>query len=151
MTTPMSSVIQATREMIEESMDDIIYKLAQAGEECVNEARNAGSYSDQTGNLRSSVGYAIFVDGQPYQIGHFDQVQGPKGNNGEGVQSGQEFALSLADEFPSGIVLVVVAGMKYASYVADKGKDVIQSAETFAEHRVPELLAQLGIGKGGKQ
>ena len=41
-----------------------IERLQYLGELCVKQARENGSYTDQTGNLRSSIGYAIFQDGK---------------------------------------------------------------------------------------
>jgi len=34
------------------------------GEKCVIEADLSGAYVDQTGNLRASIGYTVFKDGQ---------------------------------------------------------------------------------------
>ena len=39
------------------------------GERCVTEARKAGEYNDITGNLRSSIGYVVLVNGRAYQYG----------------------------------------------------------------------------------
>lgn len=38
--------------------------LEYVGEQCVIEARENGNYKDQTGNLRSSISYAIVEDGK---------------------------------------------------------------------------------------
>lgn len=40
-----------------------IKRLQYLGEICLNEARMNGNYQYQTGNLRSSIGYTVFVDG----------------------------------------------------------------------------------------
>ena len=45
--------------------EERIYKLLQrAGEEFVKIARNSGKYIDHTGNLRSSIGYVIAINGK---------------------------------------------------------------------------------------
>ena len=64
MVTPMSLVnarIEAYAKKVEAS---ILKKLSFIGESVVAEARSANSYIDQTGNLRSSTGYAILKDGK---------------------------------------------------------------------------------------
>lgn len=117
----------------------VVRQLMVAGERVRNEAVERGSYRDRTANLRSSVGYVVLVDGRV--------VGGAFGQGGGGVHEGEtegrRLAEEVAREFPRGIVLIVVAGMRYASYVAARGYDVLDSAELLAERIVPELLGQL--------
>lgn len=132
----------------------IIYNLSAIGEKVVNHARSLPSppqtmagqphqpnYIDWTANLRNSIGYVIVVDGQVHKMGAF----GKPGGSGEGRSTGQAYARSLAREFPEGIALVVVAGMRYASYVSAKGYDVLDSSELLAEELVPKMLEKLGL------
>lgn len=117
----------------------VIYNLQVIGEKCVNEARMKGSYKDQTGNLRSSVGYILIVDGQVFSESRFDVVA----NGQQGSEDGKSFAESLVKDYPSGIALVVVAGMHYAEYVAAKGYDVLDSAELLGEQLARKLMDDL--------
>ncbi len=121
----------------------IIYNLCVVGEKVRNEALDNGSYTDRTKNLRSSVGYVVVVDGQVYKMSAFGK---PDGNN-EGRSTGMSYARSLAGKFPKGIVLIVVAGMRYASYVSAKGYNVLDSSELLADQLVPKMLKQLGFKK----
>ena len=121
----------------------IIYNLCVIGEKVRNAAIERGSYTDRTGNLRNSVGYVVIVDGQVYEFGSFGKSDG----NSEGKSTGQSYARSLVKKFPKGIVLIVVAGMRYASYVSARGKDVLDSAELLAGQLVPKMLKQLGFNK----
>lgn len=121
----------------------IIYNLCAIGEKVRNAAIERGSYTDRTKNLRNSVGYVVIVDGQVYEFGSFGKSDG----NSEGKSTGQSYARSLVKKFPKGIVLIVVAGMRYASYVSARGKDVLDSAELLAGQLVPKMLKQLGFNK----
>lgn len=100
----------------------IIWALAQVGEACVNAAREktpaGGSFTDQTGNLRSSIGYVVARDGNTL-VGKFE------GKTAEGKAQGQKIADEVLRGNPKGFILIVVAGMGYAVYVESKGKDVI--------------------------
>ena len=102
-----------------------------------------GSYLDRTHNLRSSTGYVIVKDGKIVKMGDFTPIKG--GN--EGAQGGAAFARQLVKAFPSGIVLIVVAGMNYAAHVSARGYNVLDSAELLAEQLVPSLMKQLGFTK----
>ena len=141
--TPMSEVEAYLDEQIERIEQLIIYNLSYVGEQCLTEARNTNSYKDQTGNLRSSIGYTIVKDGRVIRQSDFAVVR--KGS--EGKSEGEQFARSLASKFPKGIALIVVAGMNYASYVSAKGYNVLDSAELLADRLVPSILKQLGFTK----
>lgn len=117
----------------------IIRNLAYVGESCITVARTKGSYTDRTGNLRSSVGYVIVEDGDIIQMAGFD------GKGSIGKKEGRAFAEELARIYNEGIVLIIVAGMNYASYVAAKGFDVLDSAELQADKLVPQMLDRLGF------
>lgn len=119
----------------------IIRNFLYVGERVLNAARSTNSYKDRTGNLRSSVGYVLVVDGQVYEMSSFDQIMDGK----TGKQTGTDYARSLARKYRKGIVLIVCAGMNYAAYVSAKGRDVLDSAELLADRLVPQMLKQLGL------
>lgn len=139
--TPKSQIDAYIKERMERLKQAIIYNLCVVGEKVRNEALDNGSYTDRTKNLRSSVGYVVVVDGQVYKMSAFGK---PDGNN-EGRNTGMSYARSLAGKFPKGIVLIVVAGMKYASYVSAKGYNVLDSSELLSDQLVPKMLKQLGF------
>ena len=139
--TPKSKIDAYIEARMNRLKQAIIYNLCVVGEKVRNEALDNGSYTDRTKNLRSSVGYIVVVDGQVYKMSAFGK---PDGNN-EGRSTGMSYARSLAGKFPKGIVLIVVAGMRYASYVSAKGYNVLDSSELLADQLVPKMLKQLGF------
>lgn len=118
----------------------VILLLERIGKKCVNEARTNGDYLDQTGNLRSSIGYAIVEDGKIVSISDFNVVK--QGSHGK--KEGSDFAKEIAKEYAKGIVLIVVAGMNYAAYVETR-RNVLTSSELLAKREVPRLLAKLKV------
>lgn len=154
MPTLREDITREFDELAERVMQAIIFNLKAIGEKCVNEARNLPSlsradeaakhphqpnYIDDTGSLRSSIGYVLVVDGQIVSESSFAVV----GNGKQGSEEGRSFAESLVAEHPSGIALIVVAGKNYAEYVAAKGYDVLDSAELLAEQLVQKLANDL--------
>lgn len=119
----------------------LVKQLAYIGEECIRIARENGSYNDITGNLRSSIGYVILVDGQPVKTGNSKQYNGKEGSGEAGPPAAEALLAMLQSKFPWGVVLIVCAGMKYAAYVeAVHHKDVLTSAELKAESLAKKLL-----------
>lgn len=127
------------RELLNETERQIIETLHHVGEEAVKLSRlpHAKDWQDQTGNLRSSVGYTIFKDGKPLNA-NFQAV----GNGSEGIAQGEKLAAEVGSK-TQGYALVVVAGMKYAVYVESKGRDVLTGAEAYAKQQVARELADM--------
>lgn len=140
-TTPQSEIADYFEKQIQRLEKALVRTMCYVGERCVNAARSSHTYRDQTGNLTSSIGYAVSIDGKIVQISSFNKVfDGVKG-----ATDGKAFAKELISKYPSGIVLIIVAGMNYAEFVSDKGFDVLDSAESLAEHLFPRMLKQLGL------
>ena len=130
--------------------DNIMRALARLGEECVIRARNRSgddSWYDQTGNLRSSVGYGAYDYGKKYVESAFDTIK----NGGEGSTEGQNYLHEIAELYQKCFALVIVAGMSYAEYVEAKdNKDVLASTELWARKQVNEYIDK-GIERACKQ
>ncbi|WP_418202507.1 hypothetical protein [Bacteroides sp.] len=139
--TPNSEVNSYIERKLEIWRQLLIRNFSYIGEQVLNAARSTDSYKDQTGNLRSSLGYVVAVDGRVADISSFAVVK----NGQEGSKTGADYARKLARKYPKGIVLIVCAGMNYAAYVSAKGYDVEDSAELLADRLVPQMLRQLGL------
>ena len=141
LTTPRSAFDMAIDEFTEQAENAIINILMYVGESCITEARDNGSYMDQTGNLRSSIGYVVVNNGKIVGMKVGEQVK----DGTEGKGKAESYMTRLASEHSTGICLIVVAGMNYAVYVEGRGKNVLSSAELLAERMVPQMLEQLGF------
>ena len=109
--------------------------LQSVGERVVKYAREHGSYTDQTGNLRHSIGYVII------QYGKVVSENFSSGNGyPEAQQEAREAAMKVASELPKmHTYRGWVAGMEYARYVEARGYDVIQGSGNWVESNVESL------------
>lgn len=139
--TPKADIDRYIAGRVEAIKNALVYNMCAIGEQVLNAARSTDSYKDRTGNLRSSIGYIVALDGEVVQMSSFEVVK----EGGEGAKNGKDYAMQLIKDFPQGIVLIVVAGMNYASYVSAKGYDVLDSSELLADKLVPQMLEKLGI------
>lgn len=94
-------------------------------QEAVNKAKSVNTYKDQTNNLRSSIGYVLYYNGQEVAQAFAKSGTGQEGNGSEGVQRGKDLAGRAAKKYSRGFVGVLVAGENYAVFVESKGYDVI--------------------------
>lgn len=118
-------------------VDAIITKhMKLFGELCVRRVRDrlpSSSWIDHTGNLRSSIGYAILKDGKMVNNGGFYNTSAPEGDGAEGIKKGKNYLEQIIHFYHENFTLVVVAGMNYAEEVeAIEGKDVLASTELWA-------------------
>lgn len=133
--TPMWTEREVERwfnRFIDRAEEKIYTLLQRAGEEFVKIAREKKGFNDDTGNLRSSIGYVIVANGK-IVTENFE-----KSNKGTdkttGINQASRLAQDLAKLYSKGFVLIGVAGMQYAVYVeAMENKDVLSSAAVHTE------------------
>lgn len=123
----------------------IVDTFGYVGEEAIKVARDdhANNWTDQTGNLRSSIGYMVTYDGKEVYSNGFFPTSAPKGNGKEGQAEGKRSIEGLKGTHTEGFALIVVAGMNYAEYVEATGRDVLASAELYARKKLPEMMERV--------
>jgi len=114
-------IIAKTHRIVFSAFEAVDYACLQA----VAKAKSLDTYKDRTGNLRSSIGYVIYLNGECLRE-NFEGNFGSPGTAEDGKGTGKAFAHQLAKNNKSkGIVAVIVAGMNYALFVESNGYDVI--------------------------
>ena len=116
----------------------VLMIMQYVGETGVNIARTSGSYHDRTGNLRSSVGYLV-IDGGIVTSRNI-VAKSPIA-----TESVDAFINELTAKYNKGIVLILLAGMDYASKVSAMNYDVLDSAEVRTEPMLMRMLKNMGI------
>lgn len=143
MTTPMSKVNSYLQSEAERIQMLTIRALSALGELCIADARDRSpedSWFDNTGNLRSSIGYVIAYKGNIIHYSEFKQIK----DGSEGSDTGKKFAEEIAKRISKDYALVVVAGMNYAEFVeAMDNKDVLAHPELFAKAQLPKMMEKL--------
>jgi len=119
--------------------DAILSRLQYIGENFVNNARNNNTYLDQTGNLRSSIGYIIMKNGKVLFENFKEANKGTE--KAKGVSTGKKFAKELKVGMTKGYVLIGVAGMDYAAAVESRGKDVLTASSIIAKKDLIKAIA----------
>ena len=98
------------------------------------------SWFNQTGNLRSSVGYVVVAHGRIVKSSDFGTVL----HGSEGSRAGKALAEERAKKYSNGYALIVVAGMNYAELVeARDNKSVLASAELLAHAEFYNVMEKL--------
>lgn len=132
----IEKAISSSKQRIE---DALVMRLQRIGEQFVANARSSGNYQDRTGNLRSSIGYVIVKNG--LQLVGSDWVMIREGK--AGIVVGKKLIEEMSRRFPTGIVLICVAGMDYAAAVESKGYDVITSSAFIAKKEFIKAIEKI--------
>ena len=132
----MKDVEKQKETLYQKILNSFIYAaetfIANAREQVQDHAK--GTYVDQTGNLRNSIGYFIFY-------------------NGELVHEKNEIITNKfkVEELikPTGFQMILIAGMNYASYVESKGYNVISYQADVCMVDLAGYLENLDVIKEG--
>ena len=125
-----------------EVLEEVANGLAEIGESVVDGivSGDLSDWEDQTGNLRSSVGYMVAIDGQIWAEGGFRVFAAAD----DGPERGKTFAREAIQMYPQGVALVIVAGMEYASYVESMdNKTVLAQGEIETRLLIDEMVRKL--------
>lgn len=139
-TTPKQAINAFFNTALNIMREEVDRALSYLGEQCIVRIRDRSaedSWIDHTGNLRSSIGYAVYDYGKKYIESTFAVVR----QGGKGASEGRKMVNKLASKYANVYALVVVAGMNYAEFVeAIESKDVLASTESWARTKVDEYL-----------
>ena len=114
-----------------DTIGSILEDLRFIAQGCYEEAMRRKGFTNDSGALSSSIGWAISLDGNIVYSGGLTPV-------GKGGSIGQSQGRRAIDELVrgSGIKLILVAGMDYAQEVEARGFDVTTSGELLAEEMI---------------
>ncbi len=136
----MSAIANYFSQVVAIAKEELSATFKYLGEECVAQIRDRSqdeSWYDQTGNLRSSIGYGVYAHGRAEIESTFQIVK----QGSDGPSAGRELLDTLAKQYADTYALVVVAGMNYADEVeARDNKDVLASAELSARAKIDGRL-----------
>ena len=119
-------------------------KLLQLAEEAVTHAKHNKGYKDRTANLKNSISFALFYDGElvTQQVGKIPQPnEAPKEH--QGVASNlEQFCSETGVVRPTGYSLIIVAGMEYGAHVEHKGYNVLHLTKYYLRDEMKKVLEE---------
>lgn len=120
--------------------DATVEAFAEVGDYVTKQIRsgNLSNWNNDTGSLRSSIGYAIGKGGKMVKMSDFDVIL----QGSEGSRKGKALAEKLVSEYSTfDYVLVLVAGEEYAVYVeAVENRIVLSSGLLYIKKELTKTL-----------
>ena len=137
----LQSKLLERKEAIKRVLD---MKLLQLAEEAVSHAKHNKGYKDRTANLKNSISFALFYDGQlvTQNVGDIPLPdKAPKEH--KGVASNlEQFCSEEGVVRPKGYSLIIVAGMEYGVHVEHKGYNVLHLTKYFLRDEMRKILEE---------
>lgn len=120
-------------------------ELRQLGEDAVTHAKENKGYKDHTSNLKNSISYALYKDGEPV-MQHIGQIPEPDATK-EGQSQVEDNLVRYATKdgvvAPKGYTLIVVAGMNYGAPVEHKGYNVLGLTKEWMREQMKIILQEV--------
>lgn len=137
MKTKLSDIERVCRRISEIYTECIVEEFIEWAKADDGYLRGNDGFIDRTGNLRSSLGAAVYNDGQMVFSTPFSKVL----NGATGSSMGKTLVESLAPSTSGRIMKVIVAAMPYAQSVEDiDSKDVLESRRIQNEREAKAIL-----------
>ena len=120
-------------------------ELAQICEDAVTYSVLHKGYKDHTSNLKTSISYSLFYNGELMSQNIGKLAKPDKSNNGQqGVVSAmEEYCAQPGVVKAQGYSLVIVAGMEYANYVEKKGYNVLYLTKSYTRKQITTLIRNI--------
>ena len=138
--------IEELQKKLKEKSDSIERRLEmelrQVGEEAVTFSKENKGYHDRTANLKNSISYALFKDGELIEQ-HIGKIPKPNEDANGQAQVADNLTRYAAQEGvvkPHGYTLIVVAGMNYGKYVEDKGYNVLYLTQNYLREELKKVI-----------
>lgn len=117
-------------------------ELRQVGEEAVTFSKENKGYHDRTANLKNSISYALFKDGELLEkkIGTIPKPEEDANGQKQVEDNLTRYAAQEGVVKPQGYTLIVVAGMNYGKYVEDKGYNVLYLTQNYLREELKKVI-----------
>lgn len=122
-------------------VNTLTHALSQLGEEAVTYSRNNKGYKDHTGNLKNTIDFALFLDGELIKVGDNKELNGTEKDKAHFIPDAAiKYAQQEGVVAPKGYTLVIVAGVDYGQHVENKGYNVLHLTKYFLKDEMKEIL-----------
>lgn len=118
-------------------------KLLQLCEDAVTHAKKNKGYKDRKANLKNSISFALFYDGE-LLIRHESNIPKPEEDKygQEQVKDNLDAYISSGVVAPKGFTLAIVAGMNYGAKVQAKGYNVLYLTKYYLRDELRKILEE---------
>lgn len=114
--------------------DAIELSLSRRGEIMIRDARETGSFTDRSGNLRSANGYVVFKNSKLNTLGIDNS------GNQEGKSESESELLKKKSGVLQGFTFIAINGMSYAPIVESRGYTVLTASWMAASQNITRDL-----------
>lgn len=134
--------LNGMKDAVKERLD---MELRQLGEDAVTHAKENKGYRDHTANLKNSISYALFKDGElvAESIGQIPKPSADKRGQAQVSDNLMMFSTGKDVVAAKGYTLIVVAGMNYGACVEAKGYNVLYLTGKWMHDKMEKIMQEV--------
>lgn len=119
-------------------------RLTYLAEDALNHAKEHKGYHDRTANLKNSISYALFKDGNIVDVftGTIPEPKEVIGGQGSVSNALNDFCNGEGIVREQGFTLVIVAGMRYGVHVENKGYNVLYLTKDYIQKEIVNIAQE---------
>ena len=117
--------------------------LSELGERAVTYSKDNKGYKDRTANLKNTISYALFLDGEQISIGEHNELNGTSEDKAHFIHNAvTKYAQQDSIIAPKGYTLIVVSGVDYGRHVENKGYNVLHLTKYFLKEEMKKIILE---------
>lgn len=137
--------IEALKKKLMEQREIMInyltYAMAELGERAVTYSKDNKGYQDHTANLKNTIDYALFLDGELVCVGDHEELNGTEKDKAHFIpDAAVKHAQQQGVIAPKGYSLIIASGVDYGQYVENKGYNVLYLTKFFLKDEMKKII-----------
>lgn len=137
--------IEALKKKLMEQREIMInyltYAMAELGERTVTYSKDNKGYQDHTANLKNTIDYALFLDGELVCVGDHEELNGTEKDKAHFIpDAAVKYAQQQGVIAPKGYSLIIASGVDYGQHVENKGYNVLYLTKFFLKDEMKKII-----------
>lgn len=117
--------------------------LSELGERAVTYSKDNKGYQDHTANLKNTIDFALFLDGELVCVGDHKELNGTEKEKAHFIpDAALKYAQQQGVVAPKGYSLVIVSGVDYGQHVENKGYNVLHLTKFFLKDEMKKIILE---------
>ena len=121
----------------------LTHALSELGERAVTYSKDNKGYKDHTANLKNTIDYALFLDGELVCVGDHKELNGTEKDKAHFIPDAAiKYAQQQGVIASKGYSLIITSGVDYGQHVENKGYNVLYLTKFFLKDEMKKIILQ---------
>lgn len=119
----------------------LTHAMSELGERAVTYSKDNKGYQDHNANLKNTIDYALFLDGELICVGDHKELHGTEKDKAHFIpDAAVKYAQQQGIIAQKGYSLVIASGVDYGQHVENKGYNVLYLTKFFLKDEMKKII-----------